>query len=314
MRCCGRAKDEKQTLSRMRMRVDATLHGLSYGPGASRADTGILSPSGALMRALQILSCLATASAVRCYSAALAGRGGAPAGARAPLPVCSCSVDRRSAVLGGLAAAMGLPQAASAIVESNNPANNYYFPMAKYRYLPRILRAWIAVDELAPAAIEVGDWDGMDEVIRRADDAVTALPLYTSAVEGSRSTKRKRKSETQKQMTEDLQVYTKALENMKKSVAKKDRATTEKLLKEVRSSLLDYRQLAQIDGPDGGVVTIPLGNAEESGHAGAPLGYVIPAFRGGGTSMDYALRPGEPMMQGGMIRQDYREKYQKNQQ
>merc|ERR1719353_518692 len=103
------------------------------------------------------------------------------------------------------------PLAAVAKIESVNPANNYYFPMAKYRYLPRIFRAWVAIDQLAPTALEVGDWEGMQEVWRRADDAVTALPLYTNAVEGSRSTKRKKKSDTQKQMTKDLKSYTKDL-------------------------------------------------------------------------------------------------------
>ena len=80
------------------------------------------------------------------------------------------------------------------MIESTNPANNYYFPMAKYRYLPRILRAWIALDELAGLALKEKDWDGMRVVFDRADDATTALPLYASAVEGSRSTKRKKKS------------------------------------------------------------------------------------------------------------------------
>ena len=68
--------------------------------------------------------------------------------------------------------------------------------------------------------------------------------------------------------------------------------------------------MAQIDKEDGGVIQLPLGNAEEAGHAGAPLGYVVPAFRGGGVSMDYALRPGEPMMQNGVMLKEYREKYQ----
>ena len=81
-------------------------------------------------------------------------------------------VDRRALLSGafGAFAATALPQMASAKIESVNPANNYYFPMAKYRYLPRILRAWIAVDQLADAALEVGDWEGMEEVWR-VDDA-----------------------------------------------------------------------------------------------------------------------------------------------
>ena len=59
------------------------------------------------------------------------------------------------------------------------PANNYYFRW-RSTAKPRIFRAWIAIDELAPAALEVNDWEGMDEIVRRADDAITALPLYTS--------------------------------------------------------------------------------------------------------------------------------------
>merc|ERR1719247_610769 len=134
--------------------------------------------------------------------------------------------DRRALLCGafGAAATIVSPTAANAIVESSNPANNYYFPMAKYRYLPRIFRTWIAVDQLAPAALEVGDWEGMEEAVRRADDAITALPLYTNAVEGSRSTKRKKKSFAALAMA--------------------------------RKELLSYRELAKIDSEDGGVITI----------------------------------------------------------
>jgi len=238
-----------------------------------------------------------------------------PTRAVGPVPssvVCS-AIDRRAA-LGGLlsvGATIAAPLSASAKIESVNPANNYYFPMAKYRYLPRILRAWIAVDQLAPVALEVGDWEGLEEVFRRADDATTALPLYTNAVEGSRSTKRKKKSDAQKTMIKDLAGYKKALEDLQKATAKKNVAKAKAAIAEARTNLLEYRQIAQIDGEDGGVINLPLGNAEEAGHAGAPLGYVVPAFRGGGISMDYALRPGEPMMKGGIINPEYRDRYNK---
>lgn len=165
------------------------------------------------------------------------------------------------------------------------------------------------MSELAPAALEVGDWEGLEEVWRRADDATTALPLYTNAVEGSRSGKRKKKSATQKQMITDLGVYGKALEDLQKATTRKDAAKAEAAIERARTSLLSYRQLAKIDSEDGGVIGLPLGNAEESGHAGAPLGYVVPAFRGGGISMDYALRAGEPMTKNGIIVAEYREKY-----
>lgn len=51
-------------------------------------------------------------------------------------------------------------------------------------------------------------------------------------------------------------------------------------------------------------------DTSQAGHAGAPLGYVIPAFRGGGVSMDYALVDGVPMMENGVIRPDYRQRFQ----
>ena len=116
-------------------------------------------------------------------------------------------LDRRAVLAGGLLGAFASmsPTAASAKIESVNPANNYYFvrgrarsdpishrishaaiparerathrallslfvraqPMAKYRYLPRIFRAWIAIDELAPAALEVEDWEGLKIVWER---------------------------------------------------------------------------------------------------------------------------------------------------
>ena len=115
-------------------------------------------------------------------------------------------------------------------------------------------------------------------------------------------------------MTAALKSYTKDLKELEASVTKKNIDKTKTLISSARESLLTYRQLAQIDSEDGGVISLPLGNAAEAGHGGAPLGYVVPAFRGGGVSMDYALRPGEVMMVNGQITKEYREKYQKDSQ
>jgi hypothetical protein len=211
------------------------------------------------------------------------------------------SASRRDALFGGLAA-LALPAApALAKIESVNPGNNYYFPMAKYRYLPRILRSWIAVDQLAPTALKSEDWDGLEEVWRRLDDTTTALPLYTSAVEGSRSTKRKKKSDAQKQLMKDQKTYSAAVEDLKKAIDRKNVKKTGDALAVIKDSLGEYRQIAQIDKEDGGVISLPEGNPQEAGHGGAPLGYVVPALRGGGVkkdiykletvkSSDYALR------------------------
>jgi len=212
-----------------------------------------------------------------------------------PTPSSSAAIDRRALLAGGLLGAVSTvvsPLAAAAKIESVNPANNYYFPMAKYRYLPRILRAWIAVDQLSGDALAQKDWEGLQVIWERCDDTITAMPLYTSAVEGSRSTKRKKKSDAQKELISQQKVYKEACGKLEAAIKKKDIKTAEKEITSIRGALKIYREVAQIDKEDGGVIQLPESEEYEgAGHAGAPLGYVVPAFRGGGYKVsDYALR------------------------
>jgi len=236
-----------------------------------------------------------------------------------PLPQNAPALDRRAVLAGGLLGAASTilnPLAAAAKIDSVNPANNYYFPMAKYRYLPRICRAWIAVDQvsLRPAppdppnartttlhaadrlrlalrffqlsgqAIQDRDWEGLQVIWERADDTVTAMPLFTSAVEGSRSTKRKKKSDEQKTMMKVQKDYKADCAKLQTAITKKDIASAETAIKSLRESLSVYRTLAKIDTADGGIIKLPEDEEYEgAGHAGAPLGYVVPAFRGGGN-------------------------------
>lgn len=226
-------------------------------------------------------------------------------------------VSRRSMALGALVAVLSPPAAFAAKTEgktgvleqdSNTAISaNYYFPMAKYRYLPRIFRSWIAVDQLAPIALEAKDWEGLQEVWRRLDDATTAMPLYTNAAEGgARGTKKSKRSDIQKQMLKETEKYSAAVKDLEVAVNKKSEARTKEALAKAKDSLGVYRVLAKIDGPDGGCIQMPLGNAEEAGHGGAPLGYVVPAFRGGGISNDFSLRPGVEMIKNGVPVKDYR--------
>jgi len=213
----------------------------------------------------------------------------------APLPPPPSSVDRRAVLTGGLFGAVSAvvsPLSAAAKIESVNPANNYYFPMAKYRYLPRIFRSWVAVDQLAGQAIKDRDWDGLQIIWERLDDTTTALPLYTSAVEGSRSTKRKKKSDAQKQMMAKQKEYKSSCKKLAEAIEAKNIKKVEATIADIREELLIYRQMAQIDTEDGGMIKLPEDEEYEgAGHAGAPLGYVIPAFRGGGYKVsDFALR------------------------
>ena len=59
-------------------------------------------------------------------------------------------------------------------------------------------------------------------VWERMDDATTAMPLYISAVEGSRSGKRKKKSDLQKQMAQSTKDYSAGCTELRKAIDKKD--------------------------------------------------------------------------------------------
>ena len=197
-------------------------------------------------------------------------------------------LSRRHALAAGVALpSIALPSIAAdgnayAKVGSERPGNNYYFPMARYRYAPRILRAWIAVDELALPALKAGDWEGLNIVWERMDDATTAMPLFTSSVEGARSTKRKKKSETQMAMTTLTKQYTASCNALQAALkSRKDEERVLAALASAKEALAEYRKLGKIDGPDGGMI-IPENTAE--GRGGVPdAQYVVPVFTGGGV-------------------------------
>ena len=99
-------------------------------------------------------------------------------------------------------------------------------------------------------------------VWERADDSTTCLPLYTSAVEGSRSTKRKKKSEAQKELAKLYKTYNSGVADLKVAVDKKDIKRTTEALAKAHDALQEYRVIAMIDQEDGGVVELPAGEGE----------------------------------------------------
>jgi hypothetical protein len=197
--------------------------------------------------------------------------------------------SRRSkiAIASTLIPTLLVPQAAVAIKESEqqllskrlgneDPQNNYYFPMAKYRYLPRILRAWIAVDKLALPRLEKSDWQDMDEVVARLSNAIPAMKLYASSIEGSRSSKQKKKSATQKALFKYQEQYAKDCKQLEKAVEERDKEKTREALEVAKETLYDYRVLARIATEDGGVLDEDATKAKMQRD-----GYVAPTFAGG---------------------------------
>jgi hypothetical protein len=196
------------------------------------------------------------------------------------------TLNRRAALSAGAAFATApfIPPA-EAKIESTNPANNYYFPMAKYRYLPRIQRAWLLVSEYMPQAMKENDWEALTDMYDSFDKAnpPAAMLLFSNAVEGSRSGKRKKKTDAQKALIAQTKLVEKAYKDLEKATEKKDMKKYAASVEIIRTALGEYREVAQLaNQPNGGVVALPDDeDYDGAGHAGAPLGYVIPTFRGG---------------------------------
>ena len=162
----------------------------------------------------------------------------------------------------GLVAAAGLPSTAAAEGAGAVPtkiSGQYYFPTARYRYLPRILSTWnsITIDGAAAMAQDPVDWEAMDAVYKRVDDITTALPLFADAIEGARSSKRKKKSGLQVTLLKQGEEYNKTAKALEKALKKKDAKATPKTVADTEAALLTYRQTASIDGEDGGLVEVP---------------------------------------------------------
>ena len=119
------------------------------------------------------------------------------------------------------------------------------------------------------------------QVQERMENAATAMALFTNSVEGARSTKRKKKSDTQKAMAALTTRYAGACEKLQAGVSRKQEDAVMAALADAREALAEYRKLGKIDGPDGGMV-VPENTAE--GRGGVPdAQYVVPVFTGGGA-------------------------------
>lgn len=189
---------------------------------------------------------------------ALARRAAAQRACPAPARRDAAQHSRRSALgaLGALAVA-AVSCAPGRADAGANPANNYYFPMAKYRYLPRINRAYLSLADLSSADKEAidrfaaGDWSALSTIYANADDATTALALYANSVEGSRSSKGKRKSPRQKELYAFVDAYKAGVERLGKAVKAKSSADVLGAVSLSLAALQGYKDLADINGPNG---------------------------------------------------------------
>jgi len=106
----------------------------------------------------------------------------------------------------------------------------------------RIFISWIALDELAPKALEKQDWNALAAIRQKAHDSVTFLPLYNLAIEGS---------DLQKELDMDAIVYDAACAELAEAIHEKDITKAQQAVTQAHDALVKYRFM-QIDQPDDG--------------------------------------------------------------
>jgi hypothetical protein len=130
-----------------------------------------------------------------------------------------------------------------------NLRSNYYYPTNKKRYLPRIKKCNDAIPFIADA-IGDEDWDIVNDFVTKvADDTILPMKLYTSSLTGGGTNV---KVSFTKDMMNEAEKFEKAQKALAKAVKKKDKPAASTALEQLATSLLTYRTVGRLLGPDGG--------------------------------------------------------------
>lgn len=144
--------------------------------------------------------------------------------------------------------------------------------MPTSRYLPRINRAYLSLADAASIEkFAAGDWSALATVYANADDATTALALYANSVEGSRSSKGKKKSARQKQLYVFADKYKAGVEKLDKAVKARSAADASQAVSMSLAALQSYKDLADINGANALPPDVPIDQQK-----------YIAVFKGGG--------------------------------
>jgi len=130
---------------------------------------------------------------------------------------------------------------------------SYYYPTAKKRYVPRIIKVSENISAV-PNQIESSDWDAVSTFANKiADDAVLPMKLYQSSLDGQGLNMKndyvplmKEKANLFEQKTRDLQKAVKAQNKDKAMVA----------LNGINEAITEYRVAGRLSDSDGNIPSV----------------------------------------------------------
>jgi hypothetical protein len=128
----------------------------------------------------------------------------------------------------------------------------YYYPTAKKRYLPRILKVSNSIGDAAQS-IQQDEWDKLEDFFKLADNAVLPMKLYVSSLDGqglgmSNSYAQKMKQESG--------VYEKQVLILKQALAQQNKEVALQAVENMGVAITQYRQVGRLTDDDGNIPSV----------------------------------------------------------
>jgi len=95
-----------------------------------------------------------------------------------------------------------------------------------------IFISWIALDRLAPKALEKQDWNALAAIRQKAHDSLTFLPLYNLYIDGS---------DLQEELDKDAREYEAGCAELAEAIHEKDIMKAQRAVTQAHDALVKYR-------------------------------------------------------------------------
>merc|ERR1712029_1178313 len=130
---------------------------------------------------------------------------------------------------------------------------SYYYPTAKKRYVPRIIKVSQAIPTV-PDMIDKSDWDAVTQFANKvADDAILPMKLYQSSLDGQGLNM---KNDYVTIMKDKAVLYEKKTKDLQKAAALKDKDKAFAALNGIAEAISEYRVAGRLSDEDGKIPTV----------------------------------------------------------
>lgn len=128
----------------------------------------------------------------------------------------------------------------------------YYYPTAKKRYLPRILKVSNGIAD-ASLQIQTENWNLVEQFYKDADNAVLPMKLYVSSLDGQGLGMA---NSYAMQMKQESNVYEQKVQLLKNAMAQQNKEIALQAVQDMGVAVTQYRQVGRLTDDDGNIPSV----------------------------------------------------------